>query len=125
MSDQLTGTQVHAAVNECSNLHGIGPDFPKTWLDTNMDFNELAKALNKRLPASAPSDQLRKALQDIYQYWNGRYNEKAMSDALDHIVQVAEAALALPQQPPAQESRAHMAMFELEDLPKDLPKDGR
>lgn len=50
----LTGTQVHAAVNECTDLHGMGPDFPRTWVDSNIDFNELAEALNKRLVGAEP-----------------------------------------------------------------------
>lgn len=33
------------------------------------------------------------ALQDIRDYWNGHKNERAMGDALDHIVDVSEDAL--------------------------------
>lgn len=34
------------------------------------------------------------ALQHISEYWNGDQNEQAMSDALWHIIETAEAAVA-------------------------------
>jgi hypothetical protein len=33
-------------------------------------------------------------MRHILEYWNGNYNERAMTDALDHIVDVAQKAIA-------------------------------
>ena len=47
---------------------------------------------NARLIAAAPD--LYDALEHIFEYWNRDHNEEAMGDALWHIIETAEAALA-------------------------------
>jgi hypothetical protein len=41
-------------------------------------------------------NELREALEHIRIYWNGSYNERAMTDALDHIMETCDKALAAP-----------------------------
>lgn len=41
----------------------------------------------------ADNQRLRAALEHIEEYWNGDYNEKAMSDACDAVVEIAREAL--------------------------------
>jgi hypothetical protein len=48
---------------------------------------------------------LLEALKDIAEYWNGRDNQTAMSDALDHIVEVAIKAIALAEQENEQKAK--------------------
>lgn len=45
------------------------------------------------------------ALRDIRDYWNMDKNEKAMGDALDHIVEVSEGALAVFDAPAPEEPK--------------------
>lgn len=47
---------------------------------------------NARLIAAAP--ELLEALQHIEEYWNRDSNEQAMTDALWHIIETAQAAIA-------------------------------
>jgi hypothetical protein len=61
----------------------------------NMSVSEAIRAL-----ASAPAGFVCVPVADlehIMKYWNGSYNEKAMSDALDHILCVVDSMLAARQ----------------------------
>lgn len=42
----------------------------------------------------ASHDELVADIEHIAEYWNGSYTDGAMSDALDHILEVCDAALA-------------------------------
>ena len=54
----------------------------------------IVQAADKIEALEAEVEGLRAVLEHIVEYWNGAETHGAMSDALDHIIDAAEAALA-------------------------------
>ncbi len=70
----------------CSNVNAASPTPQNIAEDVAMSI------ANARLISAAP--ELLEALQHIEEYWNRDSNEQAMTDALWHIIETAQAAIA-------------------------------
>ncbi len=70
----------------CSNVNAASPNQQNIAEDVAMSI------ANARLMAAAP--EMLGALQHIEEYWNRDSNEQAMTDALWHIIETAQAAIA-------------------------------
>ncbi|HCI0210619.1 TPA: hypothetical protein NN553_004483 [Pseudomonas aeruginosa] len=70
----------------CSNVNAASPTPQNIAEDVAMSI------ANDRLMAAAP--EMLGALQHIEEYWNRDSNEQAMTDALWHIIETAQAAIA-------------------------------
>ncbi|ETV62464.1 hypothetical protein LJG08_04920 [Pseudomonas aeruginosa] len=70
----------------CSNVNAASPTPQNIAEDVAMSI------ANARLMAAAP--EMLGALQHIEEYWNRDSNEQAMTDALWHIIETAQAAIA-------------------------------
>ncbi|MER0953532.1 hypothetical protein AAA616_27255 [Pseudomonas aeruginosa] len=70
----------------CSNVNAASPT------PQNIEEDVAMSIANARLMAAAP--EMLGALQHIEEYWNRDSNEQAMTDALWHIIETAQAAIA-------------------------------
>ena len=64
------------------------------WKRENRLLNAAQIAAEERVKElEAENQQLREALEYIHEYWNGDYNDMAMRDALDKIMEITSEAL--------------------------------
>ncbi|MCK9566431.1 MAG: hypothetical protein M0Q43_10330 [Methanothrix sp.] len=87
---EMERNNVHAG--QIAVIHGcLNQDWVEIW-STNWPENEEVQEANAHLISASPD--LLEALKHIEEYWNRDQNETAMADALWHIIETAQAAIA-------------------------------
>jgi len=87
--------QVETLTEEKSDAFGYARDMEAAVeLNDEEQEAELTTLRQQLAEAKAVVEKLRDALLHIAEYWNRSENDKAMSDALYHMIDTAEAALA-------------------------------